>query len=60
MTSKRRKETSPRVSSIAAKYMRVTEEELLARVGTNGAQVAADIRAMAASCLSQDVTAKQG
>jgi hypothetical protein len=48
--------TSDRVSSIAARYAKITSQELLARTATDFMReaTAADIRSMAASLLRQD------
>lgn len=49
-------QTSDRVSSIAARHVSITADQLLARTATNAAreELAFQIRSMAASLLRQD------
>lgn len=56
MTKKPRKQTSDRVSSIAARYLGMSENELRMAMLTD--QFMEDFRSLAASALSQDETPK--
>lgn len=50
------RQTSPEVSSIAARYLAMSDEDLLRAMVDEPEAVIRDLRAMAGSCLSQDET----
>lgn len=49
-----RKKTSPRISSLASKYIRMSDEEFRRDDWCRDEQFFAEVRSMAASLLSQD------
>lgn len=59
--TKPRKETSSRISALAARYLRLDDDDMRKEImwPDGQKQVFADIRSMAASLLSQDETSEK-